>query len=131
MKILVALEALADNSHRIDLRDINFEDFFEAQVNDEANQTFARLLEQLGEAYEIIVYTPMSETYRLQVEGWLVEHNIMADELVMKLPGDYSKNHEYSLSVINDYSDIELVIDKDIRVIEECRDNDIFVLEAA
>ena len=131
MKILINLDALADSSHRHGLRNESFDDFYAAQVDDEPNQIFVRMLEQLGEAYELIVYTTMSEDYRLQVESWLMEHNILADDVLMRQQGDYSKNYQCALDMINGISNIEFVIENDIRVIEELRGDGHFVIEAS
>lgn len=131
MKILVSLDALADKSHREDLKSQSFDEYHEAQINDEPNVVFCRLLQQLGEAYEIVVYTTMPENYRLQVEDWLYQNDFPVEEIYMREFGDYSKNHEVAIDIINAVEDVEMVIDNDIRVIDTCRANEIFVLEAA
>ena len=87
-----------------------------------------QLLRCLGEEFSIIVYTTIPEEYRLQVEGWLIEHDVPADEVLMRT--DYSKNHECILDMANSCDMVHTVIERNVRVVEALRENDFHVLEA-
>lgn len=129
MKILVSLNAISDSSHRQDLRKHSFDDYFEAQVEDDPVMPIVQILRSLATDFDIIVYTTMSEEYRLQVEDWLIGNEVPADEVLMRETGDYSKNQECVMELLRSVDKIQCVIENDVRLIETLRDDDYFVLE--
>lgn len=129
MKILVNLNCLGDNSHRSDSRS-RYDEYDEMQTDDSPVKPLIDLLQGLSEVYDIIVYTSMRERYRYQVEQWLTDNEVPADEVLMRPDDDYSKNHELWLDMIMGIGSVLVVIESDTRTIEELRGEEIYVLES-
>lgn len=120
MKILINLDCLTNHD--------SVATDFETQLADSPQAMLIQLLRCLSEEFSIVVYTTIPEEYRLQVEGWLIEHDVPADEVLMRT--DYSKNHECILDMANSCDMVHTVIERNVRVVEALRENDFHVLEA-
>lgn len=129
MKILVNLNCLGDNSHRSDAKGL-YDEYDEMQTDDQPIKALINLLSGLSETFEIVVYTSMRERYRYQVEQWLTDNEVPADEVLMRSDDDYSKNHELWLDMIMGVGNVQCVFESDMRTIEELRGEEIYVLES-
>jgi len=129
MKILVNLNCLGDNSHRYEARN-RYDEYDEMQPEDDPIKPLIDLLKGMSETFEIIVYTSMREKYRYQVEQWLTDNEVPADDVIFREDNDYSKNYELFAETISGFDDVQLVIESDMRTIETIRGEGFYVLEA-
>lgn len=129
MKVLVNLNCLGDNSHRFDARN-RYDEYDEMQPEDEAIVPLIQLLTGMSETFDIIVFTSMREKYRYQVEQWLTDNEVPADEVIFREDNDYSKNYELFTETVSGFDDVQLVIESDTRTIETLREAGYYVLEA-
>jgi len=129
MKILVNLNCLGDSVHRHDLKHQSFDMYHEAQADDTPVIPLIRTLQALSEQYEIVVYTTIKESYRYQVEQWLVDCGVPAEDVLMKAEDDWTRDYEFLIDLILTTDDIELVFEENPRIIEELREQGEYVVE--
>jgi len=65
-----------------------------------ANNKIVDLLSVIAEYYEVVVFSTLTETHRMEVEEWLTDNDIGADELLLRSPGDYTKDDQLRFDMV-------------------------------
>lgn len=130
MRIVIALEGtLSDNSHRLDLKDSSFEDYYKEIINDGLNKNLAEFIKHII-ADEIVVYTTTPENFKPLVDKWLIEHGLNVDKVLLKNKNDFRPETEVKLSFLDTLDTAPtVVIENSMRVADAIRAKEIMVIQ--
>lgn len=95
---------LCNAEHRNSFAENKQWDEFHARLSDDVPyDDVAFLLRTIHDHAVIILCTGRTEKYRHETYKWLTKHKIPADQLFMRLDGDYRPDQEVKISTVNSY----------------------------
>ena len=130
---------LADLTHRlhhIQKKPKDWPSFFAECEKDKSIEPVARLLRSLCSMHQIYVFSGRSEDVRDQTEGWLADHSLQPDKLIMRKSGDFRADDVVKKEFLDALSaeereNIWFVVDDRKRVVDMWRANGLTVLQCA
>lgn len=131
--IIIDLEGtLSDDAHRQDLRSMgDYQAYAEAIDHDEPNDFLVNMIEVLSEFYDICVIGNSNERYRTQIEAWLYDNGVMADQVILRPDDCYESEVDWKIFVIDETFELDnvaVIIDDDERVCDAVRAAGLFTM---
>lgn len=129
--IIVDLDGtLCDHNHRVHLAQAGQWDEYHFGIPDDPpNSDVVSLVNYLAEKYYILVVTGRMEYCRNMTTKWLLKHNVIVDEIIMRPNDDYSKAKDLKIKLLEEYfgskenviSNVEVVLEDTDNVVGELR----------
>lgn len=128
-KILLALDVLADSSHREGHRSNgDWSAYHDSFSDDSANGNIVGLINVLSEYYDVLVYSDMPETSRQTIMDWLVDNEVSVEDVL--LSNSRGSLAAKKLDAIHDVlNDVEFVFEGNLIVVEQLREEGVMVFE--
>ena len=134
------LADLTDRRHFVESRPKNWDAFYGGMTKDHVNTPVAEVVLQMyKEGYMIIVCTGRPDKYEQDTKGWLYEHNIPFDNLLMRKDGDHRPDFEVKREMLFSFlvecgfnkSDILFALDDRDQVVKMWREESIPCFQVA
>lgn len=123
---------IADYTEREHLRDVDWEAYIAASVNDIPSKPVVEIINRFKNDHKIIILSARSERSREETDQWLKKYNIYYDDLILK-PNDFNgEDCSFKSKRINDISkeyEIFFCIDDRSSCVKSLRDEGFYTFQ--